>query len=399
MKLFRNFTNANSSTNMEGNPFHRSHVTIVVQVTSLALLGVVILLGNLASIVTFVKTQSLRRRCHYLLICLSVADFGVGIVDFMNIYFFLTGAQWNTFVTLLDFLDTLTGLASILTLSVISAERCYAILYPLKHRIVRFKFYIVLSAIPWTVAIVVSSFVYIAYFDHSYSDIYAYLLNIVITLALLVILGSYVSIGIKTRKNHPSAQNQNQSLRDNKLVVTLVIVTLSSIVTWLPMHCLFAVNYICKTCPFMHINVFFGLKFLQFSNSGLNLFIYILRMPEFRKAFLVLFCGKKTNNFRRQNAAIPRQNRAFTVDESSANETISNEKRGRHSTTSELITEISYVEAKNDDTKRHVTPHQSNTPLTIRTEAANDNVKKTRTLTTKINDAMVYDDVTCDTRL
>ncbi|KAK3753673.1 hypothetical protein QZH41_003328 [Actinostola sp. cb2023] len=73
-----NITNATSSNVTLGippNPHYRSRATIIAQVTSLAILGVVIVLSNLASIATFIKNQSLRKRSNYLIINLSVSDF------------------------------------------------------------------------------------------------------------------------------------------------------------------------------------------------------------------------------------------------------------------------------------------------------------------------------------
>lgn len=270
----------------------RSHVTTIIQVTSLAILGVVIILGNLATIVTFVRTQSLRRRCYYLLICLSVADVGVGIVASMNVHFFLTVPHLVTYTTWLDFTDTLTGFASILTLVVISTERFYAIFYPFRHRTARFKYYAALFAFPWALATAIASLNYVSSYDHSYVALYTYLVIIIITVSLFLIVFNYIAIAIRSKKSQQCTQNRNQSLRDKKLVVTILIVTLSSIVTWLPIQCLFAVIYFCKTCSFPHINVFFAMKFLQFCNSGLNVFVYFWRMNEFRKTFFVLFYRK-----------------------------------------------------------------------------------------------------------
>ncbi|XP_031553063.1 adenosine receptor A1-like [Actinia tenebrosa] len=293
-----------NDTNISGHdPFYRTQVAIIAQTASLAVLGVIIVLGNLASIITFVKTQSLRRRCHYLIICLAVSDLLVGVVDFMSAYFFWTGPQWNTFLVVLEFMDTLTGIASVMTLSNIAIERFYAIFYPFRHRRLRFRVYVALCAFPWITATYISAlYITSVYYSTSILKIYTYHTFSVASIALLVILCSYITIGVKLRNNNPSAQNQNRPSRDQKLAVTLLIVTLASMLTWLPLQCFLVVLYFCLSCPLPHFNLLFVMKFLQFCNSGINVFIYIVRMPEFRSAFLVLFCGKSEQNNRAQES-------------------------------------------------------------------------------------------------
>jgi hypothetical protein len=309
-RVFSKMNNSNASsprnngTVVNGyDPFYRTQLTIIAQVTSLAVLGVIIVFGNLASIITFIKTQSLRRRSHYLIICLSVADLLVGVVDFMTMYLFLTGPQWNTFIVVLEVIDTLTGIASVLTLSNISMERFYAIFFPFQHRMVRFRVYVALCAFPWIAATYVSVLYLVSnYYDKSILVVYTYHTFIVATVALVIISISYITIGVKIRQYNPSAQNQNRPSRDQKLAVTLLIVTLASLLTWLPLQCFLVMLYFCESCPFPHFNVLFAMKFLQFCNSGINVFIYIVRMPEFRTAFLALFCGKSGENLRVQES-------------------------------------------------------------------------------------------------
>ncbi|KAK3725831.1 hypothetical protein QZH41_003808 [Actinostola sp. cb2023] len=151
------------------------------------------------------------------------------------------------FLVSLEFFDTLTGIASILTLSAISVERFYAIYFPFKHRMVRFKIYVAFMAFPWIEAVIVAVLSILSYFyknQHLYNA-YTYHAFLVASVALVVISASYISIGMKIRQNNPSAQNQNRAL------------------------------------------------LLQFCNSGINVFIYIIRMSEFRTAFLAIIYNRK----------------------------------------------------------------------------------------------------------
>lgn len=283
--------------------------------TSLAVLGAIIILGNFASIITFIKTQSLRRRSHYLIISLSAADLLVGVVAFMLLYYFLTGAKLNAYAFALDFLDTLTAMTSVLTLSAISVERFSAILFPFRHRMLRFRVYVALSSFPWILGTCLAVMNIISHFKRAVYYTFMHFSFVIIALALLTILISYISMGCKMRRqSNLSVQNQNRALRDKKLVITLLIVTLSSLVTWMPLQGYSFVKILCRKCPLPDSNDVFIMKFLQFCNSGLNLFIYMVRMTEFRVAFLAIFCRRKKRNIRPNNTT-QKSNQAFTSDE------------------------------------------------------------------------------------
>lgn len=297
--LFSNSTNSTSAPTSKHlpstDPDYRSQTTINIQVAILIILGVIIVLGNLASIVTFIKTQSLRRRCHYLIISLSFADLLVGLNVFMVVHFARTGRLYSIFLVLLDIIDTFTGNASILTLAVIAVERFYAIFFPFRHRMLTFSVYVVYILLPWILSASIASLCFIMYFvDNAVYTIYQYAIFVNGFIALLIVIVFYLCIGVKAMQNSLNAQeSRNQNLRERKLAVTLLIVTLASFLTWLPHLCLLFAIYLCNTCPLPHINTVIIIKILQYCNSGINLLIYVLRIPEFRKAFLAMLFKKE----------------------------------------------------------------------------------------------------------
>lgn len=293
-----NSTASNTTREQLPDPNYRSHVTIIAQFTSLLVLGVIIALGNLACIITFIKTQSLRKRSQCLLISLSVADFLVSGVVFMSSKYFLTASYWDkrdAFTMSLDNYDLFTGTSSILNLAFISVERFMAIVFPLHHRLLRCRTYLILASLPWVIAAIqtlidsINRFVFTSGFQ-----LYRYINVAIPGLALLVIIFSYAAIGITIRRSKSIPDNQNRALRDKKLTVTLLIVTLASLVTWLPLQCTTAFIFFCHSCFSVRVNVVFILKFLQYCNSGINVFIYFLRIPEFRKKIMEGICRAKS---------------------------------------------------------------------------------------------------------
>lgn len=300
-----------NSTSLTTNSNYRSQLTIIVQVTSIAILGVIIVLGNLAIILTFIKTPSLlRQRCFNLLISLSVADFLVGVVDFIDVYYFYSPETvTRKFLKSLGFLGILSGTASILTLASISLERFIATVFPFRYRHLGWRVYAILIALPWMIALVISSF-YV--FDILYI-VYRYFRVIFPIFAVLIILLIYTGIAIKIRLSKMSTRNENRRKRNQRLIVTLLIITLASLICWLPLQLFQIIRYFCHSCPKAHINLFYLMIFLQCCNSGINIFIYLLRMPEFRKACSAIFCPRRGRIT--QSSVVPSLNKSAFEDE------------------------------------------------------------------------------------
>ncbi|XP_020911984.1 octopamine receptor beta-2R-like [Exaiptasia diaphana] len=309
-----NFTISNTKRNLPLY-FYRSQATVIAQVTSLAIFGIITLLGNLASIITFAKTQSLRRRSNFMIINLSLADLTVSIIIFMVAYFFSLEpfTQPLSFVYALNTVDLFTGTTSLLGLTVISVERFYAIVFPFKHRMLRFKHYLVMCLAPWLSAVVLV-LTYVGLDFPGIGEKLEYYNSARISflcLSLTIMIVSYLGIWMKSRHANPSAQNQNRTLHDKKLSLTLFIVTLASLSTWLPYQ-LYFMSVIFGKVSLPHFNYFFAMKFLQYINSAINFFIYILRMRDFRSGFRAIFCGKRERSKPPQSTTTSNLSLSFT---------------------------------------------------------------------------------------
>ena len=128
-------------------------------------------------------------------------------------------------------------------------------------------------------------------------------------LCLIVICVSYTSIALKfwcgTRPPSRSAAN-----RQRKLTVTLFIMTIVSLLLWLP-YVVYTFNpfYVLDKFSFRtYLRLKLSFSLLYHTNSLVNPIIYTIRMPEFIRALLILFKRRQ-----RQNAAIPLQARYCTL--------------------------------------------------------------------------------------
>ena len=120
-------------------------------------------------------------------------------------------------------------------------------------------------------------------------------------LCLFVICACYASIIVKiccgARPQHHGAAR-----RQRKLTVTLLIMTIVSLLLWLPYAVATFVYYTTDSIRSLsltkRIRLNSSLLLLFYTNSFVNPVVYTIRMPEFRKALLLLFTCRQ-----RQNAA------------------------------------------------------------------------------------------------
>ena len=129
-----------------------------------------------------------------------------------------------------------------------------------------------------------------------------YLVHSYCFLFLFVIFVSYSSIVVKFLCGaHP--QHHGADNRQRKLTVTLFIMTIVSLLTWLP-HAvfLFLILHSPSIKKFLSDQEFerlyLSLTILYFMNSLVNPIVYTIRIPEFRKALLLLFKRQRRQNAR-----------------------------------------------------------------------------------------------------
>ena len=277
---------------------------------------------NLLSIVFFVKNSNLRTRAMYLVINLTVVDvFAGGSAIFATVLLlllygceagniFLILPEWSPIVAVLSVTKVWLPLTSVAGIALISLERIRATFRPFRHRNIKKWAYRVTIAGVWILtAMILIPLPLISLYGNLHQQWQLlfpfYLWRSYCFLCLIVICVSYTSIALKfwcgTRPPSHGAAN-----RQRKLTVTLFIMTIVSFLLWLP--------YVVYTCvPFSVLDRFSFLTYLRLrlffsllyhTNSLVNPIIYTIRMPEFRRALLILF-----KRLQRQNAAIPLQAR------------------------------------------------------------------------------------------
>ena len=282
--------------------------------------AVAVVAVNLLSIILFVKNSNLRTSAMYLVINLTVVDMFVGGIAtfFVVFHFLLYGCKagniswpWQELPPIMVVLSTTEAwlpLTSLAGIAVISLERMHATFRPFRHRNIKKWAYGVTIAGVWILtAMIIIPHPLISLYGNLHQQWLLlfpfYLWRSYCFLCLIVICVSYTSIALKfwcgTRPPSHGVAN-----RQRKLTVALFIMTIVSLLLWLPfvVYSLISFSVSDKISFLTYLRLRFSFFFLYRTNSLVNPIIYTSRMPEFRRALLILFKRRQ-----RQNAAIPLQ--------------------------------------------------------------------------------------------
>lgn len=288
----------NSSTNSSTNgskTFSLSESALIGWCFAYGLVDVLVLISNTVAIVIFTRSKLLRRLTNYFLLSLSVADMLVGCVSVpMYIYHltFLTKSKEKieeTFRYIYLTVDIFTGFASIFALTTIALERLYSVVLPSWHHTTKAYVYRIHIAAIWLVAGILAMLrMFFSYYGYLESYFYVSTMGAMFS-SLGIICIAYICIAIKVRMRI-NEKTKKVIEKNRKLAVTLSIVTLIFVVTWLPFYLLNIAHRFCsKDCG---TNVGLGIvlfsKLLQYCNSFINPIIYTFKIPEFRVALLRL---------------------------------------------------------------------------------------------------------------
>ena len=131
-----NMTKGNATTGMPTPP--QLTVEDIISDVFFCVLAVMIVFGNSLVIGAFRVNRRLRTTTNLLLMSLAVADMLIGLISmplwvYISITFNYSGPTYDFYLIF----DVICGVSSILNLTAISLERCYALIAPIKHRNIR----------------------------------------------------------------------------------------------------------------------------------------------------------------------------------------------------------------------------------------------------------------------
>ena len=262
-----------------------SSVQVIAWCCALATEAVVIVVGNLLTIVLFALNKKLRsKKSLYLVLNMAFADLFLGAVCLPMYVYFLAHGQVTfddkipMFFTIILFVF---GHASFITAALISCDRFYAIYWPLKHRqTLSTRAYRLVILTAWTLSILGSLFT--VFLLPQFLSLFAlnFLQSSFFVSVLLVISGLNFVIWRKIQQQ-TVPHHQNRALQTRRLTKTLLLVSLIALGSWLPF---LVYNFIAFLGYGMSNNISLIMSFTYFSNSFINPIVYALRIPDFKEA-------------------------------------------------------------------------------------------------------------------
>ena len=289
-----------------------SDAQVIAWSCALASEAVVIVLGNLLTIVLFTFNRKLRNKKRlYLVINMAFADLVLGGASLPLFVYLITATRsrlyFSEFPTFLNIIFTVSSMASFTTAALISAERFYAIFWPLKHRTLSRRAYKLVILMAWTLATLFST-AYILLFRLSPGAFYAFA-TLYGLLLIVTICGLNIVIWRKIQQKSVSC-HQNRDMQLQRLTKALSLVSVGTLSSWIPAIIISFLRFFGQK---ISSNIFLFTYFIYFSSSFINPMVYALRIPEFRQG-LYFFCfrSQENSNTGRNNMAADHNNLKLT---------------------------------------------------------------------------------------
>ncbi|XP_029985078.1 trace amine-associated receptor 1-like [Sphaeramia orbicularis] len=261
----------------------RPSIICILLYTSLALLCLVTIFGNLLVIISIIYFKQLHTPTNYLILSLAVADLLVGVIVFpLSMAFSLSSCLYHEHFF----------------------YRYYAVCQPLMYRTkINDHVVTIMIVVSWAVSALIGIGVIIAglnngkceerclidvLMENTIGPILSFYLPVIIMLCI------YFKIFLVALKQARSIQNTKSggtaSKTERKATKTLAIVLGVFLICWSPFFiCITFMPFTQHSVPLPLIET---LNWLTLSNSMLNPFIYAFFYSWFRSAFRMIICGK-----------------------------------------------------------------------------------------------------------
>ena len=267
---------------MERSGFNSPEFNPVPLSIALVVIGTTIIVINILTLVTFIKSTSLRCRGYVMVINLAVADllFGAtGIPPTVALILKPTNISFYITQTLTKF----SKLASLFTLCVIAVERMYAIVWPIRHRVLPTSLYKTALVLIWVLSAVVTTVIVLnlAGYGVLNQSVLNFFLPVAIVGSVTIISVCYLSIWISVRRR--KRRKLDASMKHEKtLALTLLLVAGAFVVTWAIPALLLSISGICRSCLEPNMTFLWCMYVLIAVQSAINPVIYCFRIPGFK---------------------------------------------------------------------------------------------------------------------
>ena len=259
----------------------------IVFIVVFALEVAVIIIGNVFTIYIFWTQRFRLKRTCLLLINLAVADLLIGITEAVALVIHRiprTEIRPGETRSPMWAFQASGSCASVMFLALISLERVYAVLWPLRHRVTNTRSYIYSIVVVWVAGLCIAGLSLLTVYHSQVDTMYATVAtDSFIFISLVVICASYLSIRSRLHRSTKLQLGNERSTEQNlRLSKTFYIVVGVSLLLWLPAFVVYAIKEFCWQC--FSPTVLSLVNVLHLANSMVNPFIYSFRMPIFKDA-------------------------------------------------------------------------------------------------------------------
>ena len=291
---------------MEGSPCKlpigfAGEIVATVVYTSLAIGGS---LGNILFILVIYRTTNLKTVCGVLIANVAVADLMITAIVMPTVVFtLLQGFLKQCFYDTAIFVALLTALfsaaASLLTLTILSVDRCFAICWPWKHKtVVTFTKVKIILAKTWAESLILP--VLVVFYRESTPVKYLQTLGVGACYSMILVSGFLTIRNVRANSLRIGALHQDQqtsritaemSQRNKQVAKTIALVVVLFTLFWIPIAFVISVRI-----PDPEGRVYFWLATLGLANSSVNPWIYFYRQSNYRNALKALLRGKRSSS-------------------------------------------------------------------------------------------------------
>ena len=263
----------------------------VLAAVFVALLIIFALFGNIIVCASFYTFRDLRTICNYFIISLSASDILVALMA-MPIWLILqlTAQELDSKVVgsqaleLWSFVDILCGTASIMNLAAVSADRQLAITAPYSYaEHVTSKRAIVVICGVWSYALFIAALRFANIPNNGYFHLNV-TLSFFVPLSFLLVM--YARIFMVARDQ--AKRIGRTYAHEIKAAKTIAVVIGAFVICWLPFFVLVLGYAYNENFP-VSMEVYKGIKWMEYLNSCLNPIIYCCLNRTYRRAFQRLF--------------------------------------------------------------------------------------------------------------
>ena len=224
--------------------------------SALILSSVLIIAGNLLTLVLFAVTKPLRRKSLFLVMNMAFADLMLGAFT-LPFYIFVAGGDYQLWTAEYDsehivykifytsFDDTFL-LGSYISAASISCERFYAVFWPFKHRSLSTRTYRIAIFLLWSSAVLLSTLMTLLNVSSSFKSALYVFIPVVLGLTIIVCVCN-IAIWRSFQHESVASQHRNGASRNRRLTKTLLLVSILALVCWLPIVILNILIKITKT--------------------------------------------------------------------------------------------------------------------------------------------------------